>query len=75
MSNEVSLPIYEAVYDYVEQSYKEQAAGEGVEWTQELNEFVEQEVAGLYGQINQSIEMYMSHLASPLPVDTKKDDE
>jgi len=74
MSNEVSLPIYESVYAYVEQSYKDQAADKGIEWTQEYNEFVEEQVKGLYGQVSQSIEMYMNHLALPLPIFKKEED-
>lgn len=73
MSNEVSIPLYDAVYDYIEQSYKEQAADQNIEWTQGHNEFVEAEVAGLYGQVSQAVEMYMMHLASPLP-DFSEDD-
>ena len=62
-----SLPIYEAVYDYVEAEYKHQAAEGDVEWTQDHNEFVEAEVAGLYGQVIQAVETYMKYIASPLP--------
>ena len=64
---EASLPIYEAVYAYVEQSYKDQAEDEGIEWTQEHNEFVEPHAASLYNQVKQAVDMYMTHFADPLP--------
>jgi hypothetical protein len=74
MSDETSLPIYEAVYAYVEQSYKDQAEDEGIEWTQAHNEFVEPHVASLYNQVSQAVEMYMSHFAEPLPIFKDEDD-
>ena len=59
--------LYEAVSEVVSDSYRQQAADEGVEWTQDHNEFVETETNNLYAQINQAVEIYFSHLASPLP--------
>lgn len=73
MTDETSLPIYEAVYAYVEESYKQQAEDEGVEWTQAHNEFVEPHAASLYNQVIQAVDMYMSHFAEPLP-DFSEDD-
>ena len=67
--------LYKAVYAYVEQSYKEQAADEGVEWTQEHNEFVEPHAASLYNQVIQAVDMYMSHFAEPLPDFSENDDD
>ena len=65
MSNEDNL--YKAVYAYLEQSYKEQAEDEGVEWTQAHNEFVQPHADSLHNQVMQAVEMYMSHFAEPLP--------
>ena len=65
--------IYDAIYDYMAESYKEQAEDEGVEWTQEHNEFVEPHAASLYNQVIQTVDMYMSHFAEPFP--TFEDDE
>lgn len=59
--------IYKAVYYYMEDSYKQQAADEGIEWVQEHNEFLEPHAASLYNQVMQVVDMYMSHFAEPLP--------
>jgi hypothetical protein len=60
--------IYEAIEEYLRDSYKQQAADEGIEWTQEHNEFIEPHAASLYNQVIQAVDMYMSHFAEPLPV-------
>jgi hypothetical protein len=73
--SETSLPIYEAVYAYLEQSYKDQAEDKGIEWTQAHNEFVEPHVASLYNQVAQVVDMYMSHFAEPLPDFSEDDNE
>ena len=65
--------IYEAIDEYVRDSYKQQAADEGIEWTQEHNEFIEPHAASLYNQVIQAVDMYMSHFAEPLP-DFSEDD-
>lgn len=65
--------IYEAVEEYLRDSYKQQAADEGIEWTQEHNEFIEPHAASLYNQVIQAVDMYMSHFAEPLP-DFSEDD-
>jgi hypothetical protein len=59
--------IYEAIDEYLRDSYKQQAADEGIEWTQEHNEFIEPHAASLYNQVIQAVDMYMSHFAEPLP--------
>lgn len=67
--------LYNAVYKYVEDSYKQQAADEGIEWTQEHNEFIEPHAASLYNQVIQAVDMYMSHFAEPLPDFSEDDNE
>jgi len=59
--------IYEAIDNYLRDSYKQQAEDEGIEWTQEHNEFIEPHAASLYNQVIQAVDMYMSHFAEPLP--------
>jgi hypothetical protein len=66
--------IYKAIDEYVSDSYRQQAADEGVKWTQAHNEFVEPHVASLYNQVMQAVDMYMSHFAEPLP-DFGEDDK
>ena len=67
--------IYEAVEEYLRDSYKQQAADEGIEWTQEHNEFIEPHAASLYNQVIQAVDMYMSHFAEPLPDFSEDDNE
>lgn len=59
--------IYKAIYAYMEDSYKQQAADDGIEWVQEHNEFLDPHAASLYNQVMQAVDMYMSHFAEPLP--------
>jgi len=67
--------IYEAIDEYLRDSYKQQAADEGIEWTQEHNEFIEPHAASLYNQVIQVVDMYMSHFAEPLPDFSEDDNE
>ena len=67
--------IYEAVEEYLRDSYKQQAADEGIEWTQEHNEFIEPHAASLYNQVIQAVDMYMMHFAEPLPDFSEDDDD
>jgi len=67
--------IYEAVEEYLRDSYKQQAADEGIEWTQAHNEFIEPHAASLYNQVIQAVDMYMSHFAEPLPDFSEDDNE
>jgi len=67
--------IYKAIDEYVNDSYRQQAADEGIKWTQEHNEFVEPHVASLYNQVIQAVDMYMSHFAEPLPDFSEDDNE
>lgn len=60
--------LYNAVYEYLRDSYKQQAADEGIEWTQAHDEFVGPHADGLYNQVIQAVDMYMMHFAEPLPV-------
>lgn len=59
--------IYEAVSDYLTTLYKEQAAEEGIEWTQEHNEHVQSHADSLYDQVGQAITIYTQHFLDPLP--------
>lgn len=65
--------LYLAVYAYLRDSYKQQAADEGIEWTQAHNEFIGPHADSLYNQVIQAVDMYMSHFAEPLP--TFKEDD
>jgi hypothetical protein len=60
--------IYDAIDEYVRDSYKQQAADDHQKWTQAHNEFVEPHVASLYNQVMQAVDMYMTHFAEPLPI-------
>ena len=59
--------IYDAIHDYMAESYKEQAADEGVEWNEKYDAFVKPHADSLYNQIIQTVDMYMSHFAEPFP--------
>jgi hypothetical protein len=74
MSDDKNI-IYKAIYAYMEDSYKQQAADDGIEWVQEHNEFLDPHAASLYNQVMQAVDMYMSHFAEPLPNFSEDDSE
>jgi hypothetical protein len=59
----------------MEDSYKQQAADDGIEWVQEHNEFLDPHAASLYNQVMQAVDMYMSHFAEPLPTFEEDDND
>lgn len=66
-NNSPEINVYNGVYAYVEATYKDQAADEGIKWTQEHNEFVEEMAQALFAEVGHSIDLFMSHFAEPLP--------
>ena len=71
MSNEDI--IYKAIDEYVNDSYRQQAADEHEKWTEAHDAFVKPHVDSLYNQVMQAVDMYMSHFAEPLPIFQEED--